>query len=213
MIRTASLPAALLGLVAVIGMAALISVWGESQSATAEKLIQQEPHAGDTVAELPHQLLLTFDRPLALLVGAHTVTVTDSEGHELNDGPAQIATYSARTLVVPLEGEVQDAADISVSLSVRFQDSDGELFALDESYGFRVDPSLSESELAGEAAAGGGSADGALQPIAGALDGGDPDRDRRRGRPALLHARRDRHFPQLPGADQPQRVPRLTRRD
>ena len=154
MIRTASLPAALLGLVAVIGMAALISVWGESQSATAEKLIQQEPHAGDTVAELPHQLLLTFDRPLALLVGAHTVTVTDSEGHELNDGPAQIATYSARTLVVPLEGEVQDAADISVSLSVRFEDSDGELFALDESYGFRVDPSLSESELAGEAAAG-----------------------------------------------------------
>ena len=154
MIRTASLPAALLGLVAVIGMAALISVWGESQSATAEKLIQQEPHAGDTVAELPHQLLLTFDRPLALLVGAHTVTVTDSEGHELNDGPAQIATYSARTLVVPLEGEVKDAADISVSLSVRFQDSDGELFALDESYGFRVDPSLSESELAGEAAAG-----------------------------------------------------------
>lgn len=117
--------------------AALVAAWLAIAPADAADLIQAEPHPGDTVAEAPHQLVLTFDQPLALLKNAHHVEVTDADGHRVDDGHANISTYSARTLIVPIA--VKDDGALSVHYRVLFENQSGELEALTGDYSFSVD--------------------------------------------------------------------------
>lgn len=116
---------------------AIAAVWAAISPAGAADLIQAEPHPGDTVAEAPHQLVLTFDVPLALLKNAHHVEVIDADGKRVDDGHANISTYSARTLIVPLKVEHDGA--LSVSYRVLFENNSGELEALTGDYSFSVD--------------------------------------------------------------------------
>lgn len=116
---------------------ALIAAWAAITPAGAADLIQAEPHPGDTVAEAPHQLVLTFDVPLALLRNAHYVEVTDTDGNRVDDGHASISTYSARTLIVPLE--VEHDGTLNVHYRILYEDSEGELVTLSNSYSFNVD--------------------------------------------------------------------------
>ena len=138
----------LLGLV-VAGIALL----GLAQAASADELIQAEPGADATVAEV-HQVLLTFDRSLATLAGAHVVEVYDGHGERVDDGAA-ISTYSRRTLVVPLKGHLE--GDLTVRYRVlTAADDRGPGTTLNGGYRFTVDESAigdAESQPAAAAAA------------------------------------------------------------
>ena len=112
-------------------------------------LIQEEPEQGSTVAEAPHQLLLTFDRPLAQIKGVHHVEVTDSSGYRLDDGHADISTYSQRTLVVPIHAEGDGTLQVDYTVLLI---GDGEHLEISSSYSFTVDHDLAPIE--GGAAAG-----------------------------------------------------------
>ncbi len=114
-----------------------------SPSGASEYLIQEEPERGSTVAEAPHQLLLTFDHPLAQIKRAHRVEVTDAEGYRVDDGYASISTYSQRTLIVPLHAEGD--GDMNVSYSVRLI-GDGEHLQVSSSYSFTVNHALGPIE-------------------------------------------------------------------
>ena len=109
-----------------------------SQTGASEELIQAEPARGAIVAEAPHQLLLTFNRPLAQLIGAHRVEVTDANGYRVDDGHADISTYSQRTLVVPVHAEGD--GDLRVDYRVLLI-GDGENLLVSSSYQFTVDHS------------------------------------------------------------------------
>ena len=126
-----------LSLLLLATVTALAAAWAAITPAGAADLIQAEPHPGDTVAEAPHQLVLTFDVPLALLRNAHYVEVTDADGNRVDDGHASISTYSARTLIVPLEVEHDGA--LNVHYRILYEDSEGELVTLSNSYSFNVD--------------------------------------------------------------------------
>ena len=129
---------ALAGAIAAVSAAGLLSPGGAS-----EYLIQEEPERGATVAEAPHQLILTFDRPLAQIKNAHHVEVSDSAGYRVDDGYAEIATYSQRTLIVPIhaEGDGTLAVDYQVLLV-----GEGEHLQVSSSYRFTVDHSLAPFE-------------------------------------------------------------------
>lgn len=140
----------------VVATAALLAgLWGAASPVSSDVLVQAEPAPGDRVAELPEKLLLTFDLPLAQLVGAQKVTVRDQRGQVLFDDVASISTYSRRTLIVPLEGS-EEASRVTVSFDVQFDQGDDRVSQLRETYSFRVDRSL--LGLEGEGAGGGASA-------------------------------------------------------
>lgn len=108
-----------------------------------DHLIQSEPHHGAYVAEAPHQLVLTFDSPLAQLIGAHHVEVTDSSGYRVDDGHPQIATYSQRTLIVPISAHGEGALEVNYSVRLI---GDGEDLQVRSSYQFTVDHSAGPIE-------------------------------------------------------------------
>ena len=112
-----------------------------SASSASEYLIQEHPERGETVAEAPHQLVLTFDRPLAQLKNAHHVEVTNAGGYRVDDGHADIATYSQRTLIVPVHPE--DDGTLTVDYSVLLEDGDDYL-RVESGYHFAVDHHLPE---------------------------------------------------------------------
>ena len=136
----------LIGLVVAGG--ALFAV---AQAASADELVQAEPRVDAVVAEAPHQVVLTFDRSLAALAGAHVVEVYDGHGDRVDDGKAGLSTYSRRTLIVPLKGHLE--GDLTVSYRVRTAAGErGAGTILNGGYRFTVD----ESAIGG--AEGGGAA-------------------------------------------------------
>ncbi len=128
---------AMLAMIGAIGLLAALAM--AAPTGASEYLIQEEPERGATVAEAPHQVLLTFDRPLAQIKGAHHVEVTDSDGYRVDDGHVEISTYSQRTLIVPIhaEGDGTLSVDYRVLLV-----GDGEHLQISSSYDFTVDHSL-----------------------------------------------------------------------
>ena len=124
-------------LVAATGLALL------SPTGASEYLIQEEPERGATVAEAPHQLVLTFDRPLAQIKGVHHVEVTDSAGQRVDDGHPSISTYSQRTLVVPIHAEGDGTLDVHYRVRLLGQ---GESIDVISSYNFTVDHTLGPIE-------------------------------------------------------------------
>ena len=106
-------------------------------------LIQAEPEHGATVAEAPHQLVLTFDRPLAQIVGAHHVAVTDDAGHRIDDGRADISSYSLRSLIVPIHAKGD--GDLEVAYRVLLVEGDQRI-QVESSYRFTVDHAFSPIE-------------------------------------------------------------------
>ena len=133
-IRFLGLLVALVGAFAALAALALFSPTGAS-----DYLIQAEPERGATVAEAPHQLILTFDRPLAQIKGAHHVEVIDSAGERVDDGHPSISTYSQRTLVVPIHAEGDGALSVQYVVLLI---GDGEHLRVSSSYQFSVDHSL-----------------------------------------------------------------------
>ncbi len=121
-------------------------------SANAEALIQTDPPPDGITAEAPHNVLLTFDRNLALLRNAHRAEIYDAGGHRVDSGKAKISTYSARTLIIPLSEEAE--GELEVRYAVLLSAADGQSSELRGSYVFTVDPSISgePSQPAAEAA-------------------------------------------------------------
>ena len=123
-------------------------------SANAEALIQTDPPPDGITAEAPHNVLLTFDRNLALLRNAHRAEIYDAGGHRVDSGKAKISTYSARTLIIPLSEEAE--GELEVRYAVLLSAADGQSSELRGSYVFTVDPSISgeppppAAEAAGE---------------------------------------------------------------
>lgn len=122
--------------------AALPLLW--LAAAQGEELIQAEPHPDGVTAETPHNVLLTFDRDLALLRNAHRAEIYDEGGHRVDTGATTISTYSARTLVVPLEGKSE--GELEVRYAVLLNSGDGVLNEVRGSYVFTVDPSIAGEE-------------------------------------------------------------------
>ncbi len=114
-----------------------------SPTSASENLIREEPERGTTVAEAPHQLLLTFNRPLAQVKGVHHVEVTDSAGQRVDDGRPSISTYSQRTLVVPIHAEGDGVLDVHYRVRLL---GDGESIDVISSYSFSVDHTLGPIE-------------------------------------------------------------------
>ena len=110
-------------------------------SANAEALIQTDPPPDGITAEAPHNVLLTFDRNLALLRNAHRAEIYDAGGHRVDSGKAKISTYSARTLIIPLSEEAE--GELEVRYAVLLSAADGQSSELRGSYVFTVDPSIS----------------------------------------------------------------------
>ena len=135
---------ALTALVGVVGaIVALSALALLNPTGASEYLIQEEPERGSTVAEAPHQLLLTFDHSLAQIKGAHHVEVTDSEGYRVDDGHVSISTYSQRTLVVPIHAEGDGSLNVEYTVLLI---GDGEHLQVHSSYDFTVDHSLGPIE-------------------------------------------------------------------
>ncbi len=132
---------ALLALVGALVTATALAML--SPTGASEYLIQEEPERGTTVAEAPHQLILTFDRPLAQIKGVHHVEVTDSAGHRVDDGHPSISTYSRRTLVVPIHAEGDGTLDVHYRVRLL---GDGESIDVISSYNFSVDHTLGPIE-------------------------------------------------------------------
>ncbi len=133
--------AALLALVGALLAATTLPLL--SPTSASDYLIQEEPEQGSTVAEAPHQLVLTFDRPLAQVRGVHHVEVTDSHGHRVDDGHPTISTYSQRTLVVPIHAEGDGTLDVHYRVRLL---GDGESLDVASSYNFSVDHTLGPVE-------------------------------------------------------------------
>ena len=112
--------------------------WLAVSGAGAEELVQTEPPQDGVTAETPHHILLTFNRGLALRLNAHSVQVLDAEGHRLDSGEAAIATYSTRTLIVPLSGEAE--GEVEVRYAVLFERAGGELYEQRGGYRFTINP-------------------------------------------------------------------------
>lgn len=132
---------ALLALVGALATAAALALL--SPAGASEYLIQEEPERGATLAEAPHQLVLTFDRPLAQIKGAHRVDVTDAGGNRVDDDHPSISTYSQRTLIVPIHAEGDGALEVDYSVLLI---GDGEHLQVSSSYNFTVDHSLAPFE-------------------------------------------------------------------
>lgn len=100
-----------------IGIAlAGFALFAVGQAASADELVRAEPGPDAVVAEAPHHVLLTFDRPLAALAGAHDVAVHDESGKRVDDGHAGLSTYSPRTLIAPIKGKIEGPLDVSYNV-------------------------------------------------------------------------------------------------
>ena len=119
-------------------------------SLSSEELIQAEPHPDGVTAETPHNVVLTFDRGLALLRDAHHVEVLDEAGHRVDSGEATVSTYSTRTLIVPLDGHAE--GELEVRYSVLFSTAAGGLDQVRGSYTFTVNPTIAGLEAPSAAA-------------------------------------------------------------
>ncbi len=140
--RVPSLAPRLVVLIALaVAIATALSLIGQGDAS--EYLIQEEPERGATVSEAPHQLVLTFDRPLAQVQGAHHVEVTNAGGNRVDDGHPSISTYSQRTLIVPIKAEADGALDVSFTVILQ---SEGERLRVSSTYGFTVDHTLAPDE-------------------------------------------------------------------
>lgn len=135
--------AALAGVLVVALVAALPA------QAHADDLIEAEPAPGEVIGEEPEVILLRFDRDLVLKRGAHEVEVFNDDGERVDDGHAEIAGYSQRTMIVHLAAPVEEG-EVVVLYSVRFAES-GE--TLEGEFDFAIEPGLEEEE-AGEAVVG-----------------------------------------------------------
>lgn len=144
MVRRLITAGVLLALAAALPLLSLSAAQGEA-------LIQAEPHPDGVTAETPHNVLLTFDRDLALLRNAHRAEIYDEGGHRIDTGATTISTYSARTLVVPLEGKSE--GELEVRYAVLLNSGDGVLNEVRGSYVFTVDPSIAGEEQPGATAA------------------------------------------------------------
>jgi methionine-rich copper-binding protein CopC len=114
--------------------------------AHADDLIEAEPAPGEIIGEEPEVILLRFDRDLALEPGAHDVQVRNEDGDRVDDGHAEIAGYSRRTMIVHLEEPVEEG-EVAVIYRVRFADS-GE--TVRGGFDFAIEPGVEEEEV-GEA--------------------------------------------------------------
>ncbi len=77
-----------------------------TSSASADELIESDPHQSETLDHSPESILLTFDEPLLLEPGANSAAIVTAEGERIDDGNARIAGYSSRSLIVqPAPGE------------------------------------------------------------------------------------------------------------
>jgi len=132
---------AVLAVVCAIAVLAALALAGTTGAS--EYLIQEEPERGATVAEVPYQLVLTFDRPLAQIKGAHQVEVTDGDGYRVDDGYPEISTYSQRTLIVPIHAEGDGTLNVDYRVLLV---GDGENLQISSSYNFTVDHSLLPKE-------------------------------------------------------------------
>ncbi|MXX79724.1 MAG: hypothetical protein F4Y69_01665 [Chloroflexi bacterium] len=127
-------------LFALVGAAAFaLAMLPFSLGGASEYLIHEEPASGATVVEAPHQLLLTFDRPLAQIAGQHRVEVMDADGYRVDDGQAKISGYSLNTLIVPISAEGD--GELEVSYDVLLVEGD-QYFEVSSSYRFSVDHSF-----------------------------------------------------------------------
>ena len=109
-------------------------------AASADALIEAEPAAGETIGEEPEVILLRFDRDLELTRGANAVSVFDGAGERVDDGQAEIAGYSPRTMVVHLAEPVEEG-DVTVQYRVRFADSGA---AVEGGFEFAIEPGVVE---------------------------------------------------------------------
>ena len=109
-------------------------------SVRADVLIEAEPAPGETIGEEPEVILLRFDRDLELTRDVNTVAVFDAAGERVDDGQAEIAGYSPRTMVVHLAAAVEEG-DVTVRYRVRFADS-GE--TVDGEFDFAIEPGVVE---------------------------------------------------------------------
>ena len=130
-----------LALIAVLAVSAALTLL--SPTGASEFLIHEEPQRGETVAEAPHQLLLTFAFPLAQIKGVHRVEVTDGQGQRIDDGHADISTHSQRTLIVPIHAK--DDGELQVHYRVRLL-VNGESIDETSSYSFAIDHELAPGE-------------------------------------------------------------------
>ncbi len=127
--------------IAVAGLALLAAAPG----AMADELVRAEPGPDATLAEAPHQVLLTFDRPLAALAGAHDVEIFDAGGKRVDDGHAGLSTYSPRTLIAPIAGKIEGPLDVSYSvLTAAGEHGAGQ--RLTGGYRFTIDPASTAGE-------------------------------------------------------------------
>ena len=130
-------------------LVALLAVGLLAAPLSADELIESEPPAGETLGEAPEAILLTFDEPLALEPGANSAAIIDAEGFRVDDGSAQISTYSARTLIVRLAHGLEPEGPLRVAYSVRFADGSER----DASFAFTIEHGAAEHavvEVAGE---------------------------------------------------------------
>ena len=129
-----------------IGIAvAGLALFAAAQGAMADELVRAEPGPDATLAEAPHQVLLTFDRPLAALAGAHDVEIFDADGKRVDDGRAGLSTYSPRTLIAPIAGEIEGPLDVSYSvLTAAGERGAGQ--RLTGGYRFTIDPASTAGE-------------------------------------------------------------------
>ena len=131
-------------LVALIGVAAFAAAaLLSSPGGASDYLINEEPASGATVAEAPHQLLLTFDRPLAQIAGQHRVEVMDADGYRVDDGEARISGYSLHTLIVPISAKGD--GQLEVAYDVLLVDAD-QYIEVSSSYRFSVDHGFAPGE-------------------------------------------------------------------
>ena len=127
--------------VAVAGLALAAAV----QAASADELVRAEPGPDAMLAEAPHQVLLTFDRPLAALAGAHDVAIYDESGKRVDDGHAGLSTYSPRTLIAPIKGKIEGPLDVSYRVLIAAGER-GSAQRLTGGYRFTIDPSATAGE-------------------------------------------------------------------
>jgi methionine-rich copper-binding protein CopC len=92
-----------------------------SSLAQADELLESEPHENETLNHSPESIILTFDEPLLLEPGVNSVAIVNEEGERIDDGQAQISTYSKRTLVVRPAPGYEIEGDVGVYYSVTFE--------------------------------------------------------------------------------------------
>ena len=132
--------APLFGLAVAIAVGFALAQVGSAEARGA--LIQEEPQRGSVVADVPKQLVLTFNRPLVQVIGAHRVEVTDSTGARVDDGQAMISNYSQRTLIVPISAKGDGGLHVDYSVLLI---GEGESLRASSAYEFTIDHTIEDA--------------------------------------------------------------------